>query len=75
MDSVIFTNGVAAYTTMGNMERPVSFTRKTVGGRTYDTWYGAYTLPILTSFVNDYVKAANIPDDPDYGQPDHNLMG
>lgn len=75
MDSVIFTNGVAAYTTMGNMERPVSFTRRTVGGRTYDTWYGAYTLPILTSFMNDYVKAANIPDDPNYGQPDPSLMG
>lgn len=75
MDSVIFTHGVTAYTTMGNMEQPISFTGRTIGGQTHGTWFGSYSLPILTSFINDYVKAAHIPDDPSYGKADARLMG
>lgn len=75
MNAEIFTNGVSAFATMGNMEGLTTFNGRTINGRTKATWYGDDCVPIVRDFVNDYVSAARIPDNPDYGKADAALMG
>lgn len=62
---------VASFVAVGNAESQKSFNGMTINGRTMASWYGMYiATPAWKQFMNDYLKAANIPVDNDYGKPD-----
>ncbi|MFU0513572.1 transglycosylase domain-containing protein [Gardnerella greenwoodii] len=62
---------VASFVAVGNAESQKSFNGMTINGRTMAAWYGMYiATPAWKQFMNDYLKAANIPVDNDYGKPD-----
>jgi penicillin-binding protein len=62
---------VASFVVVGNAESQKSFNGMTINGRTIADWYGMYiATPAWKQFMNDYLKAANIPVDNDYGKPD-----
>lgn len=62
---------VASFVAVGNAESQKSFNGMTINGRTRAAWYGMYiATPAWKQFMNDYLKAANIPVDNDYGKPD-----
>ncbi|MBM6699607.1 penicillin-binding protein [Bifidobacterium pullorum subsp. saeculare] len=70
-----FTNGVAAYVAVGNAEQPVEFRYKTINGQYARTWYGyMIATPAWKEFMNTYVAAAGLPDDPNYGNPAQQYM-
>ena len=62
---------VASFVAVGNAESQKSFNGMTINGRTMAAWYGMYiATPAWKQFMNDYLKAANIHVDNDYGKPD-----
>lgn len=62
---------VASFVVVGNAESQKSFNGMNIKGRTIAAWYGMYiATPAWKQFMNDYLKAANIPVDNDYGKPD-----
>ena len=66
-----FVPQVAAFVTVGNAEGQVSFSGKTINGRSMGTWFGMYiATPAWKEFMNTYLAAANIAPDNDYGNPD-----
>ena len=68
-------NQVAAFVAIGNAEHPKSFNGATIKGVRRGTWYGVtIAAPAFKAFMNDYLSAANIPQDNDYGQPDPDFM-
>ncbi|MBT1172849.1 penicillin-binding protein [Bifidobacterium sp. MA2] len=73
-DTYMLTGGfipqVATYVAVGNAETPQSFNYKTINGKYHGTWYGMYIAePAWREFMQNYVNAANIPIDNDYGNP------
>ena len=66
---------VAAFVAVGNAEVQKSFKNMTINGRQMRTWYGMYiATPAWKSFMNTYLKDANIPNDDTYGTPDPKYM-
>lgn len=62
---------IASFVAIGNAESQKSFNGATINGRTMAAWYGVLiATPAWKQFMNDYLKAANIPIDNDYGNPD-----
>lgn len=62
---------IASFVAIGNAESQKSFNGATINGRTMAAWYGVLiATPAWKQFMNDYLKAANIPIDNDYGKPD-----
>ena len=62
---------IASFVAIGNAESQKSFNGATINGRTMAAWYGVLiATPAWKQFMNDYLKAANIPIDSDYGKPD-----
>ena len=79
-DKYMLTGGfvpqVAAYVSVGNAEGQVSFNRRTINGRSMQTWYGMYiATPAWKEFMNTYLAAANIQPDNSYGNPDPRFTG
>ena len=79
-DKYMLTGGfvpqVAAFVTVGNAEGQVSFTNRTINGRSMHTWYGMYiATPAWKDFMNTYLAAANIQPDNSYGNPDPRFTG
>lgn len=71
-----FVPQVAAFVTVGNAEGQVSFTNRTINGRSMHTWYGMYiATPAWKDFMNTYLAAANIQPDNSYGNPDPRFTG
>lgn len=62
---------VSAYVAVGNAEEQQSFSYKTINGTYHSTWYGMYIAePAWREFMQNYVNAAGIPINNDYGNPD-----
>ncbi|OZG50624.1 transglycosylase domain-containing protein [Bombiscardovia coagulans] len=79
-DTYMLTGGfvpqVAAYVAVGNAEGQVSFTGKSINGVSRGNWYGMYiATPAWKKFMNDYLNAAGIPADNNYGNPDPKYLG
>ncbi|BDR53432.1 penicillin-binding protein [Bombiscardovia nodaiensis] len=79
-DKYMLTGGfvpqVASFVAVGNAEHQESFNGKTINGVSRGAWYGMYiATPAWKQFMNDYLKAANIPADNDYGKPDDKYLG
>ncbi|MBT1180874.1 penicillin-binding protein [Bifidobacterium sp. CP2] len=66
---------VSAYVAVGNAEEQQSFSYKTINGVYHSTWYGMYIAePAWREFMQNYVNAAGIPINNDYGNPDSRFM-
>ncbi len=74
-DTYMLTGGfvpqVATFVAVGNAEAPVSFTGKRINGVYRYSWYGSdIAEPAWKKFMQNYLDAAQIPIDNDYGNAD-----
>lgn len=68
-------NKISAFVAIGNAEVQKSFNNMRINGVYRSAWYGVYiATPAWKKFMDDYLKAANVPIDNEYGKPDSKYM-